>query len=232
MGVVAIRDEMEAFLSMLMGYPVDVDNLSLATKRMAVQYQDLARTSQKEEGSLDDRRVGLRSHWLLKLSAFVCVIGFSGSLLILLPVSSLRATGGVCLSLAIVALILMIHASRSAERWNAAEIREVEGALGALRARREAALADLMKAVGGDLERVHQQKVRPTVEYRETIRDVTVDINRLYDTIKTHGLAVPYRCPSCGGTLKLVGDRRFEKCPYCGSDVDVRILMDLVSALK
>ncbi len=227
-----MKDEMELFLEQLMGYRVDTDCLSIATKRAVGEYQTLVTGGRKEEENLRYKLKNASSHRLIPVCTVVCVVGFSGSLVGLIPLSSYRMLGGACLTSAIIALLLLMYLSRSAGRWHAAEIQRLGSALNAMHARQSAAHADLMKAVEGDLERVHRQKVRPTVEYRETTREVTVDINRLYDAIKTQGLAVPYRCPSCGGTLKLVGDRRFEKCPYCGSGVDVRILSDLVNALR
>jgi len=73
--------------------------------------------------------------------------------------------------------------------------------------------------------------------YRKSEREeiitkhIHINANDLFKQIKQEGLAIPYKCPNCAGTLKITGKKRFETCPYCNSDLDLDTLSDLVEAL-
>ena len=60
-------------------------------------------------------------------------------------------------------------------------------------------------------------------------RHIHVQANELFDQIRKEGLVIPYRCPSCKGTLKITGDRSQETSPYCDSDLDMDTLTGLVN---
>lgn len=60
---------------------------------------------------------------------------------------------------------------------------------------------------------------------------VHVNANSLFDQIRNQGLAIPYKCPNCSGTLKVDGMSKMEECPNCGSPLDMGTLGELVRTL-
>jgi len=62
-------------------------------------------------------------------------------------------------------------------------------------------------------------------------KHIHIDANDLFKQIKSEGLAVPYKCPNWSGTMKIDGRKRFDECPYCGTDIDFKTLSDLVETL-
>ena len=60
---------------------------------------------------------------------------------------------------------------------------------------------------------------------------IHINANDLFNQIKKEGLAIPYKCPNCSGTLKIDGVRKIEQCPYCGADIDMKTLSSLVDTL-
>ena len=67
---------------------------------------------------------------------------------------------------------------------------------------------------------------------RETVtKHIHINANDLLDKIKREGLAIPYKCPNCSGTLKIDGKIKATTCPYCDTDLDLETLNDLVKAL-
>ncbi|MCU0853311.1 MAG: hypothetical protein MUC90_08690 [Thermoplasmata archaeon] len=70
----------------------------------------------------------------------------------------------------------------------------------------------------------------------KTVKHVTVNLNELINSLKTGGLAVPYKCSGCGATITI--DRNtsadaLKFCSYCGSAINVDALTNLLKdALK
>ena len=61
---------------------------------------------------------------------------------------------------------------------------------------------------------------------------VSVDLNSLLQQIKDGGIVVVYRCPHCGGNLKIGKEATIESlkvCPYCSSNIRA---MDLIDFLR
>jgi len=62
--------------------------------------------------------------------------------------------------------------------------------------------------------------------------EVSVDLNKLLQQVKDGGIVVVYRCPHCGGKLKIGKDTSVESlkvCQHCGSEIEV---MDVAELLK
>jgi predicted RNA-binding Zn-ribbon protein involved in translation (DUF1610 family) len=62
---------------------------------------------------------------------------------------------------------------------------------------------------------------------------VSVNINDLLEKLKNGGLAVPYRCPSCGASITVDSHSKPEGlrfCSYCGSAVNTDVLVRLLEA--
>jgi hypothetical protein len=76
-----------------------------------------------------------------------------------------------------------------------------------------------------DVESVFNQKVSPS------IRHISVDLNQLLSQIRREGLVIPYKCPNCGGTLKITGKKNVQTCRYCDSDLDMGTLSDFIRSL-
>lgn len=67
----------------------------------------------------------------------------------------------------------------------------------------------------GRMRRLDDQKV---------IKHITVDMNELIDQVGTKGLAIPYKCSSCGATITIDKDSKKEGlkfCSYCGTAYNV-----------
>jgi len=63
-------------------------------------------------------------------------------------------------------------------------------------------------------------------------REITVDVNDLYDRIKKQGTSVPYICPNCRGTVEIDGTKKnMTGCPHCGSPIDLEMLRKVVDDL-
>jgi DNA-directed RNA polymerase subunit RPC12/RpoP len=62
--------------------------------------------------------------------------------------------------------------------------------------------------------------------------EVSVDLNSLLQQVKESGLVVIYRCPRCGGNIKISRDSSatsLTTCQYCGSEIAT---IDLINYLK
>ena len=60
---------------------------------------------------------------------------------------------------------------------------------------------------------------------------VSVNVNELLNKIRDEGLAVPYRCPSCGASITVDSHSQPEGlrfCSYCGSAVNTDALVKLL----
>jgi len=65
----------------------------------------------------------------------------------------------------------------------------------------------------------------------QTVKHVTVDMNQLIEQIGTRGLAVPYRCHTCGASITIdknssVSGLKF--CSYCGSAYNIEDMSKIV----
>jgi hypothetical protein len=65
----------------------------------------------------------------------------------------------------------------------------------------------------------------------QTVKHVTVDMNQLIEQIGTRGLAIPYRCHSCGASITIdknstVSGLKF--CSYCGSAYNIEDMSKIV----
>lgn len=61
--------------------------------------------------------------------------------------------------------------------------------------------------------------------------DVSVNLNALLQQVKDSGLVAVYRCPHCGGNLKIGKSTNLEslrKCDYCGSEIEIMDLADFL----
>jgi lysine biosynthesis protein LysW len=82
------------------------------------------------------------------------------------------------------------------------------------------------------------QNYDKAAELREKERQVTVerkvvsvDLNRLLEQVKNGGIVVVYRCPHCGGKLKIDKNVSLDKlriCEHCGSEVETIGLADFL----
>jgi DNA-directed RNA polymerase subunit RPC12/RpoP len=64
--------------------------------------------------------------------------------------------------------------------------------------------------------------------------DVSVNLNTLLQQVKDSGLVAVYRCPHCGGKLKIDKDASMDKlrvCQYCGSEIETVDLTDFLKTI-
>lgn len=74
----------------------------------------------------------------------------------------------------------------------------------------------------GRMRRLDDQKV---------IKHITVDMNTLIDQVGTKGLAIPYKCSSCGASITIDKDSKKEGlkfCSYCGTAYNVEDMTKII----
>jgi DNA-directed RNA polymerase subunit RPC12/RpoP len=63
------------------------------------------------------------------------------------------------------------------------------------------------------------------------IKHITVDMNQLIDQVSTRGLAIPYKCHSCGASITIDGGSKKEGlkfCSYCGTTYNVEDMTKII----
>ena len=69
-----------------------------------------------------------------------------------------------------------------------------------------------------------------------TVKHVNVNLNDLLDRVRDGGLAISYKCKSCGAGLSVNGSSNVKGlsfCPYCGTATDTETLTTILKdALK
>jgi len=65
------------------------------------------------------------------------------------------------------------------------------------------------------------------------VRETVVDINKLLEQVRDGGIVAVYRCPHCGGKVKVGKDTSVESlkvCEHCGSEIEAMELADFIRA--
>lgn len=66
----------------------------------------------------------------------------------------------------------------------------------------------------------------------QVVTNISVDLNELLEKLKSGGLVSVYKCPSCGGSIKISGTtstQKLSKCEYCGTILQTD---DLISFIR
>ena len=74
----------------------------------------------------------------------------------------------------------------------------------------------------GRMRRLDDQKI---------VKHITVDMNELIDQVGTKGLAIPYKCSSCGASITIDKDSKKEGlkfCSYCGTAYNVEDMTKII----
>jgi DNA-directed RNA polymerase subunit RPC12/RpoP len=61
--------------------------------------------------------------------------------------------------------------------------------------------------------------------------DISINLNALLNQVRDGGIVVVYRCPHCGGALKIGKDTNVEAlktCQHCGSEIQAMDLADFL----
>lgn len=84
----------------------------------------------------------------------------------------------------------------------------------------------------GDIENAEElrKRAKETYVYQKSI-NINVNLDSLFEYIRTHGLVVKYRCPSCGATLEIDGKNNVYYCPYCGTKIKIIELQKILENL-
>jgi len=71
---------------------------------------------------------------------------------------------------------------------------------------------------------------RMALQERNTSRNVSVNMNQLIDQVRQGGLALAYKCPSCGGSINIDKDYNpgMKICAYCGTPLDTTVIASLI----
>jgi len=65
----------------------------------------------------------------------------------------------------------------------------------------------------------------------KVIKHITVDMNALIDQVSTKGLAIPYKCHSCGASITIDKDSKKEGlkfCSYCGTTYNIEDMTKMI----
>lgn len=65
-------------------------------------------------------------------------------------------------------------------------------------------------------------------------KSTQLDLNELLRQVKNEGIVAVYKCPSCGGNLKINKDSTSDslsKCAYCGKDVQTVSLTEFLKSM-
>ena len=76
-------------------------------------------------------------------------------------------------------------------------------------------------------------KARSMRELNRTGTVKSVNLNTLIEQLRSGGLVVPYKCPNCGGTIKIDKDynQGMKLCAYCGSPIDTTLIASILGNL-
>ncbi|MCG7844196.1 MAG: hypothetical protein MIO90_02040 [Methanomassiliicoccales archaeon] len=73
-------------------------------------------------------------------------------------------------------------------------------------------------------------KVRK-LDDEKVIKHITVDMNELIDQVSTKGLAIPYKCQSCGASITIDKDSKkdgLKFCSYCGTSYNIEDMTKII----
>jgi hypothetical protein len=63
------------------------------------------------------------------------------------------------------------------------------------------------------------------------VTNISVDLNQLLEKLKSGGLVSVYKCPNCGGSIKISGTtstQKLSKCEYCGTVLQTDDLVNFI----
>jgi len=78
------------------------------------------------------------------------------------------------------------------------------------------------------------QKFQLDQKIQLDVRNGSVDVNQLLEKLKAGGLVSVYKCPSCGGSIKISGATsadKLSKCEYCGTILRTDDLVDFMKSI-
>jgi len=66
-----------------------------------------------------------------------------------------------------------------------------------------------------------------------TIKNVNLDLNALIEQLRQGALVMPYKCPNCGGSIRIDKDynKGMKSCAYCGSPINTEIVASFLRNL-
>jgi hypothetical protein len=65
----------------------------------------------------------------------------------------------------------------------------------------------------------------------QVVTNISVDLNQLLEKLKSGGLVSVYKCPNCGGSIKISGTtstQKLSKCEYCGTVLQTDDLVNFI----
>ncbi|WP_446787306.1 hypothetical protein [Macellibacteroides fermentans] len=81
----------------------------------------------------------------------------------------------------------------------------------------------------GFLEKAKQLRIK---NRNQVVHHITIDVNKLLNFLKESNFTIPYKCPSCHGTIKINGQRdaiKFFTCEYCGTSLQAIDVQNLIN---
>ena len=83
----------------------------------------------------------------------------------------------------------------------------------------------------GLLEKSRQLRLK---NKNQVVHHITIDVNKMLEFLKDSNFTIPYKCPSCNGTIKLNGQRdasSFFVCEYCGTSLQAIDVQNMIGAM-
>jgi len=68
----------------------------------------------------------------------------------------------------------------------------------------------------------------------QIVKNISVDLNQLIDRLKSGGLVSVYKCPNCGGSIKISGTTssdKLSKCEYCNTVLRTDDIVDFIQSI-
>ena len=68
-------------------------------------------------------------------------------------------------------------------------------------------------------------------EIRVKRTEISVNLSSLLEQVKNGGIVAVYRCPHCGGKLKIGKDTKIDylrTCEHCGTEIEIMDLTDFL----
>jgi hypothetical protein len=69
---------------------------------------------------------------------------------------------------------------------------------------------------------------------RTTVRKVDMDVCRILEQVRAGDFVIPYKCPNCGGSIKVNGStspERLTRCEYCGEVLSIHEIEKFLAAI-
>lgn len=74
------------------------------------------------------------------------------------------------------------------------------------------------------------EEARQVGQKAKIVKNINIDLNKLIEQLKSNGLTISYKCPSCGGPITFNDSKSNAPkfCMYCGSMIDTESISTII----